>query len=427
MDTSSQVIDERVKRDFFGSSLGDSKSDSSKEVISQTVPRRPGHHGPERAPIVQVIGCGRSIESLSTPYLATFSDVLEIGRHPRGGPGQTCLTLPDHSVSGLHARIMRDPEAFETFVIEDLGSTNGTFIDGVPITTPTPLHDGSVLFLGSEALIFRLLTPSELSAVWREAARAFARLPTLSPTLALTTEGLRTLALSGTEILLSGEIGVGKEVFAEFVHDVSGRKGKFIAVNATDIPPHLLESELFGYRSAHPTATARADEMGLIELASGGTLFLDEIEAVSIDLQSRLLRLGRDRRFTPRGATKAIEIEVQIIAGSSRVGLDDVTGAKGTPPAWFATRPIVLPPLRERIEDIGRLAAYFLERFTSSGTLLATPVFDPDAFRALLLYRWPLNVRELSRVVTEAAVMSGGGSIEPDHLPDAIACGWRAA
>src|SRR5262249_6418154 len=157
-----------------------------------------------------------------------------------------------------------------------------------------------------------------------EAVHPLAPLPTLSPSLALTSTKLRLLARSNTEILLVGETGVGKEVFADAVHTASGRSGKMVAINCAAIPRELLESELFGYeKGAHSTAQGR--KTGLVELANGGTLFLDEIGDMPVELQSKLLRFLQDRRFTPLGSTRMIEADVRIIAATSRVGL-----AKGT-------------------------------------------------------------------------------------------------
>jgi len=339
---------------------------------------------------------------------------LDIGRRPGTPAGRSTLTLPDGTVSNLHARIQRAADGSELFVIQDLGSTNGTYVDGRRIHGPTPLTNGAVLFLGSHVLVFRLFTAAETEAVEEDAANPITPVPTLSPTLAVTSAKLRRLARSDAEILLVGETGVGKEVFATAVHALSGRTGKLVAINCAAIPRELVESELFGYeKGAHSTAQAR--KIGLVEAANGGTLFLDEIGEMPIELQSKLLRFLQDRRFSPLGSTRVIEADVRIVAATSRVALEKGGHVQEALIGRLGAQPILLPPLRDRIEDLGRLCAYFLRDVTDGRT------FEPEAFKALMLHDWPLNVRELLKVVSEAEVLSRSTpAIGFEHLPTAI-------
>src|SRR5690349_8798659 len=152
-------------------------------AISQTVRRQTGNRDLARLPVVQVIGSGESMESLRTPRFLTFGEILEIGRRPVTGEGRTALTLGDRTVSSVHARVTRTPQAPEAFMVEDLGSTNGTFVDGKRIDRPVGLANGALLFLGSQVLLFRMVTPSELVAMQEEAVHPMAPLPTLSPAL----------------------------------------------------------------------------------------------------------------------------------------------------------------------------------------------------------------------------------------------------
>jgi transcriptional regulator with GAF, ATPase, and Fis domain len=264
-------------------------------------------------------------------------------------------------------------------------------------------------------VVFRLYTAAELAAVSEDAALPLTPVATVSPALALTISKLRRLARSDSEILLLGETGVGKEVFAGAVHALSGRTGKLIAVNCAAIPRELVESELYGYeKGAHSTAQAR--KTGLVEAADRGTLFLDEIGEMPIELQSKLLRFLQDRRFSPLGSTRVVEADVRIIAATSRVALDTGKHLQEAMLGRLGAQPIVLPPLRERIEDLGGLCAYFLREMTDGRT------FEPDAFKALMLHDWPLNVRELLKVMTQAEVLSRGTpTIGFEHLPSAIA------
>jgi DNA-binding NtrC family response regulator len=384
--------------------------------ISQTVRRQtPGTREATRLPLVQLVGSGASRESLSQPRAVTFGDALQIGR--RAAPGDDprgALVIADSTVSGAHARISRVPQGDGEFVIEDLGSTNGTYVEGRRIEAPTRLRQGALVFLGSQVLLFRTITPVEMVALREDEARPLAPVPTMSPLLALTATKLRLLARSNAEILLVGETGVGKEVFASAVHAASGRGGKLVAINCAAIPKELVESELFGYeKGAHSTAQAR--KTGLVEAANGGTLFLDEIGDMPLELQSKLLRFLQDKRFSPLGSTRVIEADVRVVAATSRTALEKGRHVQDALLGRLGAQPIVLPPLRDRIEDVGRLAAHFL---TEAGDERG---FEPEAFHALLLHTWPLNVRELGKVVGEASVLSrGAAAIGLEHLPDAV-------
>jgi two-component system NtrC family response regulator len=236
--------------------------------------------------------------------------------------------------------------------------------------------------------------------------------------MALACDRLRRLAASEGELLIVGETGVGKEVYARAVHQASGRKGRFIAINCAAIPRELVESELFGYRQgAH--STAHQAKPGLIEEAEGGTLFLDEIGEMTPEAQTKLLRFLQDREMTPLGSTRPRRIDVRIVAATNRTGggpagkgpgglRDDIVGRLGA-------APIHLPPLRSRIEDLGALCAHFLR--AAPGTK-----FEQPAFRALCLHGWPLNVRELEKIVNTAAVLAAGAKpIALRDLPEPIA------
>ena len=234
----------------------------------------PNREGARQGALI-VMGDGASIDSLRAPRLVPMAELtLDIGRRAPATPGPTTLTLPDSTVSGLHARIQRAGDRSELFVIHDLGSTNGTFVNGRRIHGPTPLDDGCVLFLGSQVLVFRLYTAAELAAVSEDAAAPLTPVATLSPALALTISKLRRLARSDSEILLLGETGVGKEVFA-------GRRAR--AVGA--------------HREAHRRELrrdpARAGRERALRLREGGAL--DRAGA-----QDRSGRGGRRRNAVPR-------------------------------------------------------------------------------------------------------------------------------
>jgi transcriptional regulator with PAS, ATPase and Fis domain len=395
---------------------------SDENDVSRTVPRRGLVREAPRIGALIVVGCGDDLETLRKPRVVAMDQLtLDIGRRPDRTPSPVpsenraaWLAIPDATVSGLHARIQRASTGADLFIVQDLGSTNGTFVDGKRAEGPVPLRDGSVLFLGSQVVVFRVVTGAEMEAVHQEMTAPFGPLPTSSPSLAMTCAKLARLARSDSEILLVGETGVGKDVFANAIHARSGRKGRFVAINCAAIPRELAESELFGYeKGAHSTAQGR--KVGLVELANGGTLFLDEIGDMPTELQSKLLRFLQDRRFTPLGSTRVVEADVRIVAATSRLDLQKGAHVQEAVLGRLGAQPIELPRLRDRVEDIGRLVAHFLRDLNDGRA------FEPEAFHALCLHAWPLNVRELSKVIEEAEALSQGAqTIGLEHLPDAV-------
>jgi transcriptional regulator with PAS, ATPase and Fis domain len=334
--------------------------------------------------------------------LAFVRDDLEIGRRPsdEAEARGAALTVSDPLVSSEHARIVRLPSG--GFEIADLNSKNGTFIDNVRVEGRVRLRNGSVVFFGNMVGVFRMVSTLELEAIKTELVSPLGPVGTASPTLAIACDRLRRLAGSDGELLILGETGVGKEVYARAVHAHSGRRGRFTAINCAAIPRELVESELFGYRQgAH--STAHQAKVGLIEEAEGGTLFLDEIGEMTQEAQIKLLRFLQDRELTPLGSTRPRKIDVRIIAATNRLSISGrtPTGLRDDIIARLGAAPIFLPPLRSRIEDIGALAGYFLRA-------MAGATFDQPAFRALALHDWPLNVRELEKIVTTAVVLTGG-------------------
>jgi transcriptional regulator of acetoin/glycerol metabolism len=334
-----------------------------------------------------------------------------LGRRPRGVPaGTEVWAVRDARVSSLHATI---EETDDGFVLRDLGSTNGTMVDGLPVTRSVKLREGSVLFFGHHVAVFRTVTAGALDQVQRQLPAPFGPVPLLSPKFVAVTEKLRRLALGCGEILLIGETGVGKEVYARAIHQASARPGRFVAINCAAIPRELVETELFGYvRGAH--SQARESKPGLVEEAHGGTLFLDEIGEMSPELQAKLLRFAQDRMVTPVGGTVARKIDARILAATTRLEpLTSGGGLRADLVARLGAEPIELPPLRGHIEDLGLLIAHFLRQCDRP--------LQPVVFRSLCLHTWPGNVRELEKTVQEAEILSRGlPRIDLPHLPSGI-------
>ena len=221
-------------------------------------------------------------------------------------------------------------------------------------------------------------------------------------------------------ILVQGESGTGKEVLARAIHRLSVRKdGPFVPVNCAAIPEGLLESELFGHERGAFTGAVRA-RPGRFELAKEGTLFLDEIGDMPLSMHAKILRVLQEREFERVGGTRTMTADVRVIAATHR-DLDAAV-AQGTFRQDLFYRlqgvGIVLPPLRERVDDLPLLATHLLER--AAQRLTRQPaVLSPEALRCLWTYPWPGNVRELQHVLEGAMVLSDG-VIRPDHLPPAI-------
>ncbi len=225
-------------------------------------------------------------------------------------------------------------------------------------------------------------------------------------------ENARKAADSDITVLLLGETGSGKEVFARAIHSLSRRKsGPFVAINCASIPEPLLESELFGYEKGAFTGAIRT-KLGRIELARGGTLFLDEIGEMSPSLQAKLLRVLEEKKFERLGGTREIEVDIRLIAATNKNIIDLVNTGKFRKDLYYriSAFPIRIPPLRERKEDIIPLSEYFLSNMARARGK-TPPSLTEGAKKKLMSYSWPGNVRELKNVIERAFVLSGGQHI----------------
>jgi transcriptional regulator with PAS, ATPase and Fis domain len=229
--------------------------------------------------------------------------------------------------------------------------------------------------------------------------------------------------------LLLGETGTGKELFAQSIHNQSPRRDHpLLAINCGAIPRELLESELFGYVEGSFTGARRGGRPGKFELADGGTVFLDEIGDMSADMQVKLLRVLQTGEVNRVGEHKPISVDVRIIAATNVQLRNEVDRGNFREDLFYRLNvfPIIIPPLRERSEDIIHLARYFLNRCT--GVLKKPGIkFSPETEQALVRYAWPGNVRELENVVERAANLADDETINPNllGLPEAIVNGAR--
>ena len=241
-----------------------------------------------------------------------------------------------------------------------------------------------------------------------------------SPAMKEVCETIQKVAPTAATVLINGESGTGKEVVARAIHLSSTRaKRPWVAVNCAAIPGELLESEMFGHVKGAFTG-AVADKEGLFEAASGGTLFLDEIASMPLILQGKLLRALQEKEIRRVGGTKAIPVDVRVIAASNS-NLEEAV-VKGTFRSdlfyRFAVITIDIPPLRERPEDIMPLVRHFIAGEIPAGA--TQPTVNDAAAKALLAYSWPGNVRELENAVKHALTFMRGGEITPGDLPTRI-------
>jgi len=237
------------------------------------------------------------------------------------------------------------------------------------------------------------------------------------PRLVQRLETARRVIARQTPVLLCGETGSGKEVFARAIHESSPHAGgAFVAVNCASLPETLIESELFGYRAGAFTGAQRTGRRGKILQADGGTLFLDEIADMPLDLQARLLRVLDERQVTPLGTEETHAVDFQLVSASHRHLPTLVREGKFREDLYYrlAGIELMLPPLRERSDRRDLIHAVLLAEGGPEARL------TPDAERLLLDHPWPGNVRQLRHVLRTAAALADGEAITREHLPSLV-------
>src|SRR5207344_3628110 len=242
-----------------------------------------------------------------------------------------------------------------------------------------------------------------------------------SPAMLRTLDLARRVARVDSTVLITGESGAGKERIARFIHDESARTaGPFLAINCAAVPETLLESELFGHARGSFTGASQ-DRAGLFEAANGGTLLLDEIGDVPPSMQVKLLRVLQEREVRRVGENRARTINVRVLAATNRDLLADVHGARFRQDLYYRLRvvEVVVPPLRERRDDILPLARQLLASAAKRMGRKA-PALAPDAANLLLRYTWPGNVRELENALERAVVLVRSDRIGVDDLPTEV-------
>ncbi len=291
---------------------------------------------------------------------------------------------------------------------------------------------------GAYGFFEKPLDPAELLHIVNQAARmrqleienrrlrdelsrppGFAHLTGTSQALERVLKQAKSVAATAATVLLSGENGTGKEMLARAIHQESPRaNGPFVAVSCAALPEALIESELFGHEKGAFT-NATQSHKGRFELADGGTLFLDEIGDLSAAVQVKLLRVLQEREFERVGGTKTLPVDIRLIAATNRDLEKEVAQGRFRQDLFFRLNvvPLVLPPLRERPDDIPILAAHFAAK-SAQKYGQSTPELEPALVEVLLDYHWPGNVRELENLIERLVVLSSSSTLGLEFVPE---------
>jgi len=320
------------------------------------------------------------------------------------GPGNDWI-IKNQTVSAVHAEITITDKGFR---VKDLGSTNGTFINGVRIWDAV-ISDGQQLTFGTYQTDFQVEadTISEKISEQEEYHGAVGR----STQMRALFSRINKVATTPATVLIQGETGTGKEVVACSIYESSNRKEKpFVVLDCSSIPKNLVESELFGHEKGAFTG-AISQRKGAFERANGGTLFLDELGELELDLQPKLLRALEQRKIQRVGGNQTINVDVRIIAATNRDLQRHVAQGSFREDLYYrlAVVTLELPPLRERLDDLDVLVEHFLKQMNMTREDL-----PQDALETFQQHTWPGNCRELRNAVERAVVL---GETQPQKSP----------
>ena len=372
-------------------------ADTPTDVLAEMTPR------PQRMRLQVTAGpdLGRSIVLQTGTYFV--------------GKGHTCdLVLSDHSVSRRHLELSVLADGIQ---LRDLGSTNGSYIAGARFDTVTA-HPGTTLCIGHSELTLSAEEASTSTSPigpghgFDDLPERFGSIESANPVMRRIFGVLSRAAPSDVAVLIQGETGTGKEIVAEAIHELSPRrKGPFIICDLGSMPRALIESELFGHVRGAFTGADR-DRQGAFAAAGDGTLFLDEIGELELDAQPRLLRALERRQYKPVGATAYLTSNVRVVAATNRDLAAEVKAGRFREDLYhrLAVMRVILPPLRERREDISHLVGSFLEQ-AGHASGRQPPIIPAGTMAALRAHDWPGNVRELRNVLERATTLAPEGGI----------------
>ncbi len=329
---------------------------------------------------------------------------LLVGQSPACG-----LRLADRQVSRRHVALEPTERGLR---IVDLGSTNGTSVNGIAVSDAT-LRGGEDVRIG--ATLLRVI-PLGASAGPTPGRNAFGKLLGASAAMQRLYPLCDRLAASAIPVLIEGETGTGKEVLAEALHEAGPRaSGPFAVFDCTAVPPTLVESALFGHERGAFTGATSARK-GVFEQADGGTLLIDEIGDLDASLQPKLLRAIERREVQRVGSSRWTRVDTRLIVATRRDLDREVAAQRFRDDLFFriAVARIELPPLRDRTGDVGRLARAFWDRFAEP-----TRALPFEAFQRFESYGWPGNVRELHNAVARIAALGDLAAPLPETIADA--------
>ncbi len=327
------------------------------------------------------------------------------------------LEIPDPRMSSKHARLVREDGGW---LLEDVGSTNGSFVEGKR-TTQALLDEPTIITLGATCFLFdpeeAVPEGTKTAVVDSTSLKSRPRgTATLVPVVEHAMPRLVRVAMSKLSVLLLGESGAGKEVLARTVHQLSGRQGSFVAINCGALAPSLVESQLFGHVKGAFSGATR-DEPGLVRASSGGTLFLDEIGELPASAQATMLRVLQEKEVLPVGGTKPVAVDLRVVAATLKP-IDESETFRADLYARVSAFVHRLTPLRERRGDIGLIIADLLPRIAAERAQQLR--FAPDLATALASHAFPLNVRELEHVLSVALVTSTEDLLRLDSVGEAL-------
>ena len=341
------------------------------------------------------------------------------------GRGAEAVLCVEHaSVSRMHARLVIG----DAIMVEDLGSSNGTWIDGCKLApgTPSLLQAGVLVEIGS---VLMIIDGGARSAVVPPRVPARDGVVVVDPEMARVHDLVDLVARANLSVILLGETGVGKEVLAQRVHRGSSRATKaFLKVNCAALSESLIESELFGFERGAFTGAVQGRE-GLLEGAHEGTLFLDEVGELPLSSQAKLLRVLESGEVTRLGSLKPRAINVRFVSATNRDLKELVASGKFRSDLFFRLDGIAIqvPPLRERVAEISALANAFVEG-ASEAAGKRTLGISEEAIAVLVAHRWPGNVRELKNVIVRSALLCRSAIIQASDLHfDVMGASPRAA
>lgn len=334
--------------------------------------------------------------------------VIDKGLLRIGSKKENNVVIADDTVSRHHAVI---EEKKGQYVIKDLGSTNGTFVNGLRISEAF-LNEGSIIKLGNTEL--RFIPVEEKIELLPSKKDRFGDIVGKSKEMKEIFGILEKISKTDATVLITGETGTGKELVAKAIHENSNRSKKpFVVIDCSAIARNLIESELFGHEKGAFTG-AVSTRHGAFETANGGTIFLDEVGELEPDMQPRLLRVLEAREIKRVGSTNIIPVDVRIIAATNRDLSAEIKKNRFREDLFYrlSVININLPQLRDRKDDISLLIDYFIK----ANKIRKVKGVAKETLDILINYRWPGNVRELRNVIERAIALGASDYIEPKDL-----------